>query len=40
MDKTAVFVLHAKFTQKTMSVREGGRWFIGQCDQKTPQEDA
>jgi hypothetical protein len=25
MDKTAVFVLHAKFTQKTMWVREGGR---------------
>ena len=25
MDKTAVFVLNAKFTQKTMWVREGGR---------------
>jgi hypothetical protein len=24
MDKTAVFVLHAKFTQKNMWVREGG----------------
>jgi len=25
MDKTAVFVLNAKFMQKTMWVREGGR---------------
>jgi Mitochondrial domain of unknown function (DUF1713) len=34
MDKSAVFVLHAKFTQKTKWVREGGGDSLGSVIKK------